>query len=130
MMIPLAGTNQFISLEDYLKLTPKSYRQLTGKKMNFKERVQLAVGKKMLKKLVQDKGTVNSEKMKKKGLFGKWQWHWGGFALGFFLSILGPIVALFFNDDYKWDRFWTALHSAVYVWLILGIIILATGAGG
>ena len=32
VMVPLPGTDEFISLEDYLVLTPQSYKVLTGKK--------------------------------------------------------------------------------------------------
>ncbi len=126
MMIPLVGTNQFISLEEYYRLTPKSYRQLTGEKMSFKERVLLADGKKMLKKTVSKDGNVKIQEFKKGGFFGNWSWHWGGFALGLFLSVLGPIVALFYNDDYKWDRFRTALWTSTFVLAILIKIILLT----
>lgn len=129
VMMPLFSTGQFISVEEFIKLTPKSYRQIAGKKMSLKEKIGLVLGKRSLKKMINKDGTMNTAKMKRGGLWGGFQWHWGGFALGFFLNILGPIVALFFNDDYKWDRFWTALHTAVYVWLILVIIVAAAGGG-
>jgi hypothetical protein len=129
IMIPLAGTDKTISLEDFLTLTPASYKEMTGKKMNYGQRLDLSISKHYLKKMIQKDGTVDVEKMKRRGFFGGWQWHWGGFALGLFLSFLGPIVALFFNDDYKWDRFWSALHTAIWVGLLLGII-LAVSAGG
>jgi len=129
LMMPLFNTGKFISIEDFMKLTPGSYKEIAGKKMKFKERIGLAFGKKSLKKMINKDGTVNMAKMKKAGLWGNFQWHWGGFALGFFLNILGPVVALFFNDEYKWDRFWTALHTAIYVWLIAVIIVAAAGGG-
>lgn len=129
--MPLFNTGKFISVEDFMKLTRATYKEIAGKKMRLKERVGLALGKKSLKKIISKDGTVNMEKMEKmkeRGLFGSWQWHWGGFALGFFLSILGPIVALFFNDDYKWDRFHTALRTALIVFALIGIVIAAAGA--
>lgn len=113
------GTDKMISVEDFLHLTPASYRDFTGQRMNLGQRLDLRISKHSLKKLIHKDGTVHLEKMKRRGFFGGWQWHWGGFALGFFLSLLGPIVALFFNDDYKWDRFWTALHTAVWVALLV-----------
>jgi hypothetical protein len=127
LMMPLFSTGKFISVEDFVKLTPKSYKLLTGKKMSFKERISLTFGKKSLRKMITKDGTVNKSKMNKGGFWGGFKWHWGGFALGFFLSILGPIVALFFNDEYKWDRFWTAFHTAIYVWLLVVIIVAAAG---
>jgi len=76
--------------------------------------------------MIRKNGAVDVEKMERRGMFSGWHWHWGGFALGFFLSFLGPIVALFFNDDYKWDRFWTAFHTALWLGLIVGVIVAAT----
>jgi hypothetical protein len=128
LIMPLFNTGKFISVKDFIRLTPASYKEITGKKMRFKERVGLAFGKKSLKKMINKDGTVNMEKMKRRGLFGNWQWHWGGFALGFFLSFLGPIVALFFKDEYKWDRFWTALRTATLVLLLVAAILAASGA--
>jgi hypothetical protein len=122
-LISSMNSGKSISLEDFLELTPTSYKQLTGKNLSLARRIDLAISKHFMKKMLRRDGSVNVEKMKRRGFFGTWQWHWGGFALGLFLSFLGPIVALFFNDDYKWDRFWTAMHTAVYVALIITVII-------
>ena len=129
VMIPLAGTGQLISLEEFVKLTPKSYQLLTGKKMTLGQKIDFNIRKLFLKKAIRKDGSVSAEKMKRTGFFSGWQWHWGGFALGFFLSFLGPIVALFFNDDYKWDRFWTALHTSLWLFLIFGAIAAAIAGG-
>jgi len=123
VMIPLMNTGKYISVEDFLALTPTSYKEITGEKLSLAKKVDLGINKHFLKKMMHKDGSVNVEKMRKRGFFGSWQWHWGGFALGLFLSFLGPIVALFFNDDYKWDRFWTAMHTAVYVILIITVIV-------
>jgi hypothetical protein len=128
VMIPLMRTDQMISLEDYLRLTPQTYKQITGKKMTLIQKIDLGISKRMVKQAIRKDGTVNLEKMKRTGFFGGWSWHWGGFALGFFLSLLGPIVALFFNDDYKWDRFWTALHTSVWLLVIVVAVAAALGA--
>ena len=129
VMIPLIGTNKMISLKDYLKLTPQDYTDLTGKKMKFGQKIDLKISKHFIKKMIRKDGTVDIQLMKKRGFFSGWQWHWGGFALGFFFSFLGVIATLFFNDDYKWDRFWTALHTALWLGLIVGIVA-AVIAGG
>jgi len=126
-IIPLPGTKKLITVEEYLKLSPRAVKELTGKKMNIVQRIDFALNKHFLRRMMRQDGSLEAFQMRGRGFLGKWQWHWGGFALGFFLSLLGPIIALFFNDDYKWDRFWTALHTALWVWLIL-IIIAAAAA--
>lgn len=126
LMVPLFGTGVSVSLEYFSKLTPKKYQEITGRKLRLIDRFKLGLAKRAAKKLMNPDGTVNTERLQKKfGFFDRWSWHWGGFALGFLL-ILGPIIALFFNDDYKWDRFWSAMVTA-------GILISALGtliAGG
>jgi hypothetical protein len=122
VMLPLIGTSRLISLEDYLNLTPQAYKKLTGKKMKLGQKIDLGISKHFIKKMIRKDGTVDIQQLKKKGFFSGWQWHWGGFALGFFFSFLGVIATLFFNDDYKWDRFWTALHTALWLALIAAFI--------
>ncbi|HTM91355.1 MAG TPA: hypothetical protein VL095_02980 [Flavisolibacter sp.] len=129
VMIPLVGTSKLISLADYLNLTPQAYKQLTGKKLKLGQKIDLGVSKHFIKKMIRKDGTVDVQQMKKKGFFSGWQWHWGGFALGFFFSLLGVIATLFFNDDYKWDRFWTALHTSIWLWLIAVIVVAAISGG-
>ncbi len=107
--VVLPWSNQTISLAELATLTPKQYKALTGKKLTLAEKIQLKLSQRQARKLIEKDGTVNAEKWKKKfGFFDRWSWHWGGFALGF-LVLLGPIICLFINDDYKWDRFWTAM---------------------
>lgn len=126
VMIPLFKTGRLISIENFMKLTPKTYQIIVGKKMKLNERISLIVGKRYLKRAINKDGTVNTKKM---GFFGKWEWHWGGFFLGFFLSLLGVIITLFINDDYKWDRFWSAVKGAVIAAAIVSIILAVSGGG-
>jgi len=128
VQVPLMGTRQLITLEEFLRLNPQTYRELTGKKMTVRQRIDLSVSKHVAKKMIRKDGSVDVERMKKIGLFGGWHWHWGGFLLGFCLSFIGPIVALFFNDEYKWDRFWSALHTALWL-AVIGVAIVAAATG-
>jgi hypothetical protein len=124
IMIPLQGGLISVSLQDYISLTPGQYRELTGKKLNLGEKFRLRTSQLVFKKMIRKDGTVSTDKVQQ-GLFKRWSWHWGGFVLGLSLSFLGPIVALFFNDEYKWDRFWTAFVTASFV-ISLVVVLLAT----
>lgn len=128
VMLLLPGTSQAISLADFTSLTPGQYKALTGKKLSLKEKIGLKIIQRQVGKTIQRDGTVNTEKLKKKfGFFDRWSWHWGGAALGL-LVVLGPIIALFFRDDYKWDRFWSAMTvtsliiSGILVFMSAGIL--------
>ena len=126
-MIPLFGTDKMISLDNFSKLTVKEYQFIAGRKMSFKERVTLKINQFAVKKVIREDGTVNTGKMRRYGFFSRWHWHWGGFALGF-LIVLGPIIALFFRDEYKWDRFWTAFVTmSALVGLILSLLATSWG---
>jgi hypothetical protein len=123
--VVLPWSNQTISLAELATLTPKQYKALTGKKLTLAEKIQLKISQRQARKLIEKDGTVNAEKWKKKfGFFDRWSWHWGGFALGF-LFLIGPIICLFINDDYKWDRFWTAMTVTAAIASAATILISA-----
>jgi hypothetical protein len=124
-MVSLPGTAIRISLEEYLTLSPAEYKAITGKKMKLTERFKMKFSQRAFKKFVRKDGSINMEKAKRYGFLGRWEWHWGGFALGFFFNIFGAIAALFFSDEYKWDRFWTALQTALIIFGIAGIVLAA-----
>ncbi len=127
VMISLMGTDKVINLKDFISLTPGEYKAVTGKKMGIAGRLKLKAAQKFAKRLVMKDGTVDITKLNsKRGFFDRWSWHWGGFALGF-LIILGPIICLFFNDEYKWDRFWTALFVNGIIASISLIFLRAAG---
>ena len=127
LVMPLFGTNKIINLEDYSMLTVKEYQLLAGRKISLKERIKLKTTQFALRKMIRDDGTLNIDKMRRFGFFSRWHWHWGGFALGFLL-ILGPIIALFFTDEYKWDRFWTSFVTmSALVTLIVSLLGASIG---
>lgn len=123
--VALPWSDKTISLAELATLTPKQYKVLTGKKLTLAEKIQLKISQRQARKLIEKDGTVNAEKWKKKfGFFDRWSWHWGGFALGF-LFLIGPIICLFINDDYKWDRFWTAMTVTAAIASAATILISA-----
>ena len=48
------GNLKGMSIQEFMKLTPKKYRELTGKKMTFKEKISFAILKAKLKKQLPD----------------------------------------------------------------------------
>lgn len=50
----MPGNLKGMSVQEFLKLTPKKYHELTGKKMTFKERIGFAILKTKLRKQLQD----------------------------------------------------------------------------
>ena len=71
-------------------------------------------------------GSFNSKAIKK--AFGDGGFHLGGFALGFFLSLLGVLIAYLINDDNKSSRVWSAWRGFIAGFLISVAIVAAIAA--
>lgn len=85
-------------MDDFLNLTPKKYREITGKKLSLKETIALKVAQKKIKKQMR-KGQSRDEIPVPKGVF-------------ILFAILIPIVAVIMMgiaDDWQGNRWWLAL---------------------
>lgn len=85
---------QNLSAEEFLALTPKEIKKNTGKKLRFKEKVALKIAqttlKRNLKKAKKGKDVTGTKKM---------TFHIGGFLLGFFLGLIGVLIAYLVLED-------------------------------
>ena len=123
VMVPLFGTEQKISLAQFVKLSPADYQSIAGQKLNLKEKLSLKILQHHLKKAINKDGTVNMEKFQK--MAGDTSFHLGWFALGFFLGLIGLIIALVINDDKRRGRIkWTAIGLGAAVVLVLLLSLL------
>lgn len=80
-----------------------------------------------LKKSINKDGTVNTEKFKNY-YDDDTSFHFGWFALGFFLGALGLLIAAFTNDEKKRGRIkWVLIGwgSFVVIYIIAVIILLS-----
>ena len=119
-MISLPGTDQKISLTDFISLSPKEYRALTGQKLKLGDKLSLKITQMQLKKVIKKDGTVDVEKMKKMGDGERFQMHWGGFFLGFFLLPIGIGITFFFHDENKRNR---TISSLIGCSTMLGVLL-------
>jgi hypothetical protein len=131
VMVPVGKTGKFISLADLATISPKSFVELSGTKMNFAQKAVFKLSQKQLKKSINADGTINSKKLNKflkKAEGGGF--HFGGFALGFFLGLLGVLLAyVAFNDDLKSQRTkwaWIGLGAFFVLWLILVFAVFSS----
>jgi hypothetical protein len=118
MMIPLGNGNK-ISVWDLSRISVKDAQTLTGKKMKFFDRVGFKIAQRQLRKSINPDGTMSGKKAEKvlKSMDGSSGFHIGGFALGFFLGLIGVLIAYLINDDYKSNR-------TKWAWLGLATIVL------
>lgn len=133
--IPVGKTGKKISLLDLSKISVRELQSLTGQKMNFIDKMKFKLAQKKLRDNIDNDGTINNKKiqkalsLQKRG--GETGFHFGGFALGFFLGLIGVVIAYVINDDYKRNRVkwsWIGLGIAVILNIIL-IVAVFNSAG-
>lgn len=128
VLIPIGNSGQTVSLLDLSNMSAKEYQSLSGKKMNFFDRIGFRVAQRQLKRNIDEDGTINSAALAKQ--FEKREdvtsgFHLGGFALGFFLSVIGVIIAYLINDDKKPARVkWAWIGAAISLVLYILFAVL------
>jgi len=98
-------------MEMVSKMSVKDYEVLTGKKMNFAERFAFKITKKRFEKKLAMAEDLSSG------------FNIGGFALGFFLGLIGVLIAYIFIKDAnlrKWS--WIGLGVVVAIAIIAAIL--------
>ena len=123
ILIPVGKSHQTISLYDLSRISKGDLETLTGRHMNFMERISLDLTQKKLRNGMSEDGAIKDKKLDRffhKG-GGETGFHLGGFALGFFLGLIGVIVAYVINDDYKSNRVkwaWIGWGLSVVIYII------------
>jgi hypothetical protein len=124
VMMPLFHTGKMISLARLISLKPSEYKELTGKKMNFKEKISLKIFQHHFKDCINNNGTVNLQKFSDDETSINQQ-HWLWFALGFLLGPIGFIISLFIHDDSRDDRIeWTVIGFGSLLLVSLVLILI------
>lgn len=130
VMVPMGKSGQQVSLLDLSHMKIKEVEAMTGKKMKLADKVGFKIAQKNLANSINDDGTINSKqlsKMAKKADGGGF--HLGGFALGFFLGLIGVLLAYVVWDDEnkhartKWAWLGFVTFLVLYLVLIVAIIV-------
>jgi hypothetical protein len=123
--IPIGTTGQQISLMELSQLDVKSFETLSGKHLGFMDRMGFKLAQRDLRKSINEDGTINSKKLTrfmKRVQDHSTGFHIGGFALGFFVGLIGVLIAYLINDDNKPNRTkWAWIGFGIYVVLILAL---------
>src|SRR4051812_45218966 len=93
------GKGKSISLLELSSISRTELEKITGRKMNFFERMAFNSTRKKLKNGINNEGVVTNKKLKK--IFdadGEGGFHLGGFALGFLAGLIGVLVAYLIKD--------------------------------
>jgi hypothetical protein len=129
--IPIGGTNKTISLADLSKISVKDFENLSGRHLNFFDRIGFRMAQKKLRKSINADGTISNKRLEKFLDRGdpSTGFNIGGFALGFFVGLIGVLIAYLINDDYKKNRVkwaWIGFGIAFVLYLVLILAVIAS----
>ena len=100
-----------ISVKEFLSLTPEKYKQLTGKRLSFLQRIALKLEQQRIKR---------SLKKKEPAILSDFDPI--GFVLGLFISIFGVGISYLIN--YKDTRKWAWIGAGIGAIFILIAVLL------
>ena len=99
--LPVGNTGKKISLLELSTISMNDLQTLTGRKLNFAERIAFRSTQRKLQRNIAADGTIEKKKLErffvKRG--GETGFHLGGFALGFFVGLIGVLIAYLIKDD-------------------------------
>ena len=108
-----------ISLMELATMNRSEFEKIRGKKLNLFERMHLKVAQNKLRNDINSNGELVGKKYEKlagpdDGMNGTTGFHLGGAALGFFLSIIGVLIAYLLKDGPRKNRIkWAWIGFAV-----------------
>ena len=128
VMLPVGNTGKKISLMELSRISVKDFEEMSGKKLNFLDKMGFKLGQKKLRNKLEDDGTIKSKTIKKyatkMAADGETGFHIGGFALGFLLGLIGVLIAYLIKDDKKSNRVkWAWLGFASFLVIYLAILL-------
>lgn len=124
-----AGKDKKISLLDLSTIPVKDYEILTGRHLKFFDRLAFKGAQKKLKNSFNSDGTINNKRLLRftdNDGDHSTGFHVGGFLLGFFLGLIGIVIAYVAggDDDVKRNRAkWEWIGFGVNVVIFLALLL-------
>jgi len=126
VLVPVGKLGNKISVFELSRIGTSDFQQLTGEKMNLFNKLSFKITQHKLRQNINRDGTF-SRKAMARFFGGETGFHFGGFALGFFLGLIGLLIAYLIKDDYKPNRVkWAWIGFAIGVAISLVIALTST----
>ena len=119
VLVPVGNSGKLISLQELSVISTKDMQTLTGQKMSLAEKIAFRAAQRNLRSSIHRDGTLD----KKFGVMGGGI-HWGGLALGFFLSLIGVLIAYLIKGDNGKARVRWAWIGALIGFIVFGAILI------
>jgi hypothetical protein len=112
---PFAG----MSVDDFLSLTPKKYKELTGEKLSITQKISLKLAQKKIKRALKNNEKIDSETMA--NAVDTSDFNIGGFVLGLLLSVIGVLIAYLIGDTsvIKWAWIGFGVFLVIFLLAVL-----------
>ena len=123
IFIPVGNNGKTISFMELSAISTKDVQSLTGKKMNFFERLSFKFSQKKLKKMINADGTVDNKKFEKLKIASIEEGFWAGFFLGLLLSVFGVLICLLISAAHKGDKYKGAAVKGSLIGCGIGVLI-------
>ncbi|MEO8584266.1 MAG: hypothetical protein ABI415_10735 [Flavitalea sp.] len=109
-----------MNIQDFVTLTPRKYKEITGEKMTIPQKISLKIAQHRLKREL--KANPQSELRMMSGGVDTSDFNIGGFILGLLLSVVGVLIAYIMDDSnvIKWA--WVGFGISLLIILLVLII--------
>lgn len=108
-----------MSVEDFLNLTPKKYKELTGEKLSLTKKISLKLAQKKIRNAIKKNEKIDSDTMA--NAVDTSDFNIGGFILGLLLSVVGVLIAYLIGDTsvIKWAWIGFGIFLVIFLLAVL-----------
>jgi hypothetical protein len=108
-----------MTVQDFLALTPKKYKELTGEKLSLTQKIALKMAQRKMKKAIKNNEKVDVAAMA--GGLDTSDFNIGGFVLGLLLNVIGVLIAYLIGDTnvIKWAWIGFAVFLVIFLLAVL-----------
>ncbi len=108
------------TVEDFLALTPKKYKEITGKKLSLTQKISLKIAQKKMKRAIKNNDNIDTSTVMAEA-FDTSDFNIGGFVLGLLLSVIGVLIAYLIGDTtvIKWAWIGFGVFLVIFLLAVL-----------